>query len=165
MSKYEESQVNRLIEAVYRFWGKGLSKEDCISGCWITYLEYKNKYGKESLHYWQDVAERMAEEISRIRKSRNERCRIESKLSLNQQYGDSGEEIRSILFPVKGDFTNSVILWEFAKQLGLEKWRIMSYIANDEDDDYIMKKLGISEQRYLQIKAELREDMKGYIDS
>lgn len=165
MSKYEENQVNRLIEGVYLFHGQGLSKEDCVSGCWIVYLEYKKKHGIDSALYWEEAAKCMTEEVRRIRMLRNNRYRVQARISMDQRFGDSKEEIRSILFPAKGDFTNSVVLWDFAGRLGVEKHRIMSYMANGEDDSYIMERMGISVRRYQQIKTELREDMNRYINS
>lgn len=165
MSKHEEEQVTRLIEAVYRYCGKGLPKEDFVSDCWVAYLEYKENIKTNSMNYWKKVTEYMFVELSKLRTIRNNKYRIESRLSLNQKCGESREEMSSILFPVNGDFTKGVILWDFASGLGPEKSMIMSYMAHGEDDGYIMERMGIALQRYQMLKMELRDDMTEYINS
>ena len=165
MSRYEEEQVGRLIEKIYQIYGRGLPKADCVSDCWISYLEYRKSHGKNFRCRWERVTEYMIDEIRQIRKLRNNRIRLESRLSLDQSFCDNDEDIRSILFPAKGDFTKGVILWDYAWHLGVEKSRILRYMVRDEDDSYIMRKLGLSEQRYRELKTELREDMTVYINS
>ena len=87
---------------------------------------------------------------------------LESKLSLDQTIGDSREDIRSILFPVQGDFTNGVILWQYAKSLGKTKYKIMQCMVQEIGDADIIDKLHISSELYYQLKEELKNDMRIY---
>ena len=83
---------------------------------------------------------------------------------MNQTYMDSEEEIGSISFPKQGDFTKMFDFWDFAMRLGNEKYWIIHGLVNGEDDEYIIKKLKLSDKRYYDVKADLQKDMLYYIN-
>lgn len=166
MSRREEQHVQRLSEAAYYSFGKGLLKDDVISVCWVAYLENKQKLiGFHSEDYWMEAAKYMEKYIAVMRRDRNRRCSVQSKLSMNQTCNDSGEEIGSILFHIYGDFTKSVALWDYARRLGEKKWKIIKCIVYGDDDREIMRRVNMDEECYWEIKKGLQEDMNRYINS
>ena len=116
MSEYERNEVMALLDEVYAQCGSGLNYEECLAEGWLAYVEAKQKLSVFSEQFWKNISIEIVERLTEIRKDRNRKMALESKLSLDQTIGDSREDIRSILFPVQGDFTNGVILWQYAKR-------------------------------------------------
>ncbi len=165
MSEYERDQVASLIDEVCRQCGGGLDGEELRSNCWLAYFEMKKKLaGCSSFYFWPVAAEHMIRAAEEMRAARNDRYSLESRMSLNQIARNCGKEIGDAIFPKGNDFTRGVALWDYARRLGETKYRIICYLAQGEEDDYIIEKMAISESRYLEIMAELREDLKDYIN-
>lgn len=102
--------------------------------------------------------------ISGFKKIRNNRIRIESRLSLNQRFGEEKEEIGAI-FPGKtGDFANYVALWDYAERLGSIKYEILNLMNAREEDYDIMRILHLDKEDYYGLKKELREDFLYYLE-
>lgn len=167
MSNYEYQQVNRFLHEIYCIWGRNLDEDDCRSEGWIVYLEGRRKYRYDigDSEYWEYVEKNYIKRINEIRKNRNKRCQLESKMSLNKIYDDEREEIGNIFWSRTGNFENSVILWDYIKKLGNIKNSILHLMAGREGDDEIMKIMRLSEEDYYTIKLELRDDFGKYINS
>lgn len=117
ISRYEENQVDRFLYDLYLLWGGNLDEDMCIGEGWIVYLEGREKYQYDigDAEYWEYVRTNVKKLFLDLRKIRNNRIRIESRLSLNQRFGEEKEEIGAI-FPGKtGDFANYVALWDYAE--------------------------------------------------
>ncbi len=161
MSKNEERLVDSLIREIVFINGRGLDKEDCYIVCWIAYLENKTLYmGRAS--FWEDVALCIIKEVDSLRKNRSSRCRIESKLSLDQKIGPLDTEVREYLRPRRMYFEDRIALWDFAGRLGAEKEQVMRFMAQGEDEDYIRKIMRFSKIEYSHLREELKEDMMYY---
>lgn len=164
MSRYEQEQILLLIDEIYRQYGRGWEREEFLANCFLAYAEIRNKIKKDySINYWAFVAEYILSRIQEMRTARNNRYMLESKLSLNQKFEESDDEIGTALFHSYGDFTNSVVLWNYVKGLSEVKYRIMQYMAWGEDDSYIMQVMHMSEKQYHTLKMELRKDMEIFI--
>ena len=112
ISRYEENQVDRFLYDLYLLWGGNLDEDMCIGEGWIVYLEGREKYQYDigDAEYWEYVRTNVKKLFLDLRKIRNNRIRIESRLSLNQRFGEEKEEIGAI-FPGKtGDFANYLSL-------------------------------------------------------
>ena len=164
MSEYERNEVMALLDEVYAQCGSGLNYEECLAEGWLAYVEAKQKLSVFSEQFWQNILIEIVERLAEIRKDRNRKMALESKLSLDQTIGDSREDIRSILFPVQGDFTNGVILWQYAKSLGKTKYKMMQCMAQEMEDADIIEKLHMTSELYYKLKEELKNDMKIYKD-
>lgn len=165
-SEYEIQQVNRIIDEIYKTMS-GLDREECQSAGWCSYMEMKNaflfQYHTES--YWETVINGIVDEFEQMRIERNNKISLESTLSLNQHLGDSEEEAGEILFPIQGDFTNGVILWDYLKGLGEEKYPILRLMSDREEDSDIIEILHLDKNKYFEIKEQLKEDMRVYEES
>ena len=129
-----------MIQQIYIVYGRGLPREDTISECWVSYLEHKDLYyGLPGLTFWTRVAEHMIGCVKKIHRDKIRRYHGESKVSLNQRYMNSKEEIGNYTFPRQGDFTKKIDLWDYAMRLGKEKYRIIRGLINGEEDEYIAK--------------------------
>lgn len=164
MSEYERKEVMILIDEIYAQCGRGLSYEECLAEGWLAYAEARQGLSVFSKQFWLDVSGAIIERLAEMRKNRNRKISLESKLSLDQKVGDSKEDLRSILFPVQGDFTNGVILWQYAKSLGKIKYKMMQYMAQGIEDAYIIDRLHMTNELYYELKEELKTDMKMYMD-
>ncbi len=163
MSKCEEILVDRLVKRIVSRIGRGLDKQDCYIVCWIAYLENRSMYlGK--LSFWEDITLCIIFEVDKLRKERNRRFRMQSKLSLDQKIDSSDIEVREILRPKKMGFEDGIALWDYAKRLGKEKERIMRLMAQGENDQYIMNKMNISKTKYERLREELKKDMIRYLN-
>ena len=102
ISRYEENQVDRFLYDLYLLWGGNLDEDMCIGEGWIVYLEGREKYQYDigDAEYWEYVRTNVKKLFLDLRKIRNNRIRIESRLSLNQRFGEEKEEIGAI-FPGK----------------------------------------------------------------
>lgn len=100
ISRYEENQVDRFLYDLYLLWGGNLDEDMCIGEGWIVYLEGREKYQYDigDAEYWEYVRTNVKKLFLDLRKIRNNRIRIESRLSLNQRFGEEKEEIGAI-FP------------------------------------------------------------------
>ena len=137
----------------------------CISEGWIVYLDGKEKYRYDigDAEYWQYVQENVKRRFAELRTVRNERIRLESRMSLNQTVGDAEEEI-GVLVPAKtGDFVNSIALWDYAQRLGGIKYEVLKLMYAKEEDYDIMRILRLDREDYYEIKRELREDFERYL--
>ena len=124
ISRYEENQVDRFLYDLYLLWGGNLDEDMCIGEGWIVYLEGREKYQYDigDAEYWEYVRTNVKKLFLDLRKIRNNRIRIESRLSLNQRFGEEKEEIGAI-FPGKtGDYD------------------IMRILNLDKEDYYGLKK-------------------------
>lgn len=167
MSDYEINEASKFIYSLYFEAGQGLEEEECISEAWLTFFEAKENYRYGTLDYdfWRFAGEKVIQHLEELRKVRSERIRNESKLSLDLQFGDMKESIGSYLFPVQGDFVKSIILWEYAKSLGDEKYMILKLLSQQEEDYQIMERMHLPLEKFYCKKIELKEDLKKYLDS
>ena len=165
ISIYEELQVEKYLYDLYLLWGRNLEESMCISEGWIVYLDGKEKYRYDigEAEYWQYVQENVKRRFAELRTVRNERIRLESRMSLNQTFGDAEEEI-GVLVPAKtGDFVNSIALWDYAQRLGGIKYEVLKLMYAKEEDYDIMRILRLDREDYYEIKRELREDFERYL--
>lgn len=90
ISRYEENQVDRFLYDLYLLWGGNLDEDMCIGEGWIVYLEGREKYQYDigDAEYWEYVRTNVKKLFLDLRKIRNNRIRIESRLSLNQRFGE-----------------------------------------------------------------------------
>lgn len=166
ISRYEENQVDRFLYDLYLLWGGNLDEDMCIGEGWIVYLEGREKYQYDigDAEYWEYVRTNVKKLFLDLRKIRNNRIRIESRLSLNQRFGEEKEEIGAI-FPGKtGDFANYVALWDYAERLGSIKYEILNLMNAREEDYDIMRILHLDKEDYYGLKKELREDFLYYLE-
>lgn len=165
MSSYEYQQVEQFIQDFYALYGHGLNENECHDELWISYLTEKKKYdlnlcGEE---LWQYIAKKFHIQYEIIRKRRNEKISIESKRSLNSKVGECKEEIVTCLPIRSGNFENSVILWEYAKFLGNEKYWVLRMMNEEAEEEEILEQLNLTPKRYGLIKQELQEDFRKYL--
>ena len=67
----------------------------------------------------------LEEHFDEIRKERNHKMTVESRLSLNQKCGESKEEIGCLFASKSGDFVKRIALWDFMKHLDKRKYKIV----------------------------------------
>ena len=108
---------------------------------------------------------RIKNKLDALRKIRNQRISEESPFSLNQMVLDTGKEAEeTMLFPIQGDFTNGVMLWDCAYRLGWMKHQIMRKLSLQETDQEIMESLHLNLCEYCRMKQELRRDLQEYLE-
>ena len=157
ISRYEENQVDRFLYDLYLLWGGNLDEDMCIGEGWIVYLEGREKYQYDigDAEYWEYVRTNVKKLFLDLRKIRNNRIRIESRLSLNQRFGEEKEEIGAI-FPGKtGDFANYVALWDYAERLG-------SINGVTNGIKYITSKPGLDQQlkvEHIELQPETKKEL------
>ena len=80
---YEEMQVNRFLHDLYVLWGGKLDEEMCIGEGWIVYMEGREKYTSDisDAEYWGYVRDNVKKRLEELKKIRNERMSLESRLS------------------------------------------------------------------------------------
>lgn len=164
LSRYEEEQVTKFLYEMYLLWGGSLDADTCIGEGWITYLEGREKYKYHigDVDYWEYVHSNVKRRLEKLKQVRNERIRLESKLSLNQTFGETKEEIGTIIARKSGDFANSVVLWDYINRLGDQKYKVLKLMYVGEEDYDIMNILHLSQEKYYEIKRELRTDFQHY---
>ena len=166
ISLYEELQVEKYLYELYLLWGGSLEEEMCISEGWIVYLEGKEKYQYDvgDAEYWQYVQENVKRRFAELRTIRNERIRLESRMSLNQTFGDVKEEIGALMPAKTGDFVNWIALWDYAQRLGGIKYEVLRLMYAKEEDYDIMRILYLEKEDYYEIKRTLRKDFQHYLE-
>lgn len=166
ISDYERRQVDKFLYELYSIWGQNLDREECRNEGWMIYLDGRKKYKYDigDAEYWDYVGKNVRKRLEQIRQNRNEKYRLESRMSLNCKYGEEKEEIGTIIPDKSGDFVNGIALWDYLKNLGEQKYRILRLMNAKEDDIDIMKRLYLTEEEYFSIKLELREDFQLYLD-
>ncbi len=166
MSGYEYAQANRFIDRLYRKYRTGLEFEECRSIAFLEYVEARsildNYYNTEAL--WMRAAERIISAFRKARKVRNEKISMESRLSLDQCYGESQEPVYTFLYPGISSFEHSACLWLDLKQLEPLDYRILSYLYRGADDWEIINQLNLSTLEYFERKSALREKLQAYFD-
>ena len=166
MSEYEYRQVSNFIDEVYFIWGRRLNKTECRGECWIVYFEGKRQYQYNitSEEYWDYILLKIKERLKEMKRIKNERIRLESRMSLNCKYGECKEEIMTIIPNRSGDFVNGIALWDYSKSLGKIKYAILRLMNAGEGDLEIINILGVPECEYYGYKAELRSDFERYLN-
>lgn len=164
MSDYEYRQARKIIYTYYEKYGRGLEYEECMDVSWLAYVEVRqqlaNIYNTEIL--WEMARNRIRDELSKLRKIRNEKIRVCSNLSLNQTVGDSKEPVYTYYFPVHGDFVNGLCLWDYIKHLGGPKEKIINMLYRGDDSLDIMDDLKMEELVYYKYIEEIRKDFIKY---
>lgn len=165
VSDYEEKQVNRFLDDLYLLEGRHLKKEECIVEGWIVYLDGRKRYRYSIADsgYWTYVQKNVLKRFKEMRKARNEKIRLESRLSLNQKVGDSREEIGTLIVGKCGDFANNIVLWDYVSHLGKVKYDIVRLMYNREEDRDIMTILKLEKPAYLELKRQLEHDFRIYL--
>lgn len=166
ISMYEENQVERFLYELYLLWGGSLEEATCIGEGWIVYLEGRERYQYDidDVKYWEYVQENVKKRFCELRAIRNERIRLESRLSLNQKFGETREEIGTLIPGKQGDFVKYIALWDYAERLNGREYEILRLMNAREDDYDIMRILHLDKEYYYEIKRELRKDFKRYLD-
>lgn len=113
--------------------------------------------------YWDYVQRILEEHFDEMRKERNDRMKVESRLSLNRKYGESKEEIGCLFASKNGDFVKRIALWDFMDHLGDRKYKVARLLYSREEKKEIIKILELSEHDYDAIIQELRLDFQEYI--
>ena len=164
LSAYEIQQVEEFILELHKEYALKLPLTDYIGESWIAYLEMRKeyKYAITGYWYWENVEKSILEHIDKLKKKRNMQLKIYSRLSLNKTYGTYKEEIGSLFCKNRGDFVNTIALWDYAKRLGPLKYAIIRMMSGGEDDSFIMRTMHLETGRYLEIKKELRDDFIKY---
>lgn len=166
MSQYEYKQASKMIHDCYDNFGQGLDFEECYSASWVAYLEVRervsNIYNTDTL--WVEARPQIIEVIKNIRKIRNDKMRMESRLSLNQTLGESDEPVYTFLFPVHGDFVNGICLWDYIDGLGGKKAKILHLLYQGEDDISIMDRLQLKIFEYYDLIIEIKGDLMVYME-
>ena len=166
MSAYEYEQVNRFIYQLYLEYGVGLEFEECRGIAFLEYAEVRKElddiYNKDFL--WSYSKQRIVAAFKKERKIRNEKIRLEAKLSLNQTIGEADEPVYTVLFPVKGDFTNYVCLWHDMKHFGKASYKLLSGLYWGDEDWEIMERMRMSADHYFELKSQLRNKLEEYIE-
>lgn len=166
ISVYEENQVERFLQDLYLLWGGSLEESMCIGEGWIVYLEGKERYQYDigDAEYWEYVQTNVGNRFAELKSIRSKRIRLESKLSLNQKFGEEKEEIGTLIPGKKGDFVKYIALWDYAQRLGGLKYEVLKLMYAKEDDYDIMRILHLDREYYYEIKRELREDFEDYLE-
>ena len=165
ISTYEEHQVNQFLHELYKLYGKGMEEDEFAADGWEVYLIGKKKWKFDiaDSRYWDYVQQNMEDHIEELRKIRNQRIQLESRLSMNHVVGENKEEIGTLLHGKAGDFANSVILWNYASWLGKEKYSVLNLMNAREEDKDIMQILGLDKESYDRIIDELRVDFQCFL--
>ena len=167
LSSLEYRQVQKFIDKMCKRYGKNLDQEECQSECWFAYWEARTFYPRYEgcCDFWTYAFFRIKNKLDALRKIRNQRISEESPFSLNQMVLDTGKEAEeTMLFPIQGDFTNGVMLWDCAYRLGWMKHQIMRKLSLQETDQEIMESLHLNLCEYCRMKQELRRDLQEYLE-
>lgn len=166
ISRYEENQVDQFLYEVYLIWGSNLEESACMGEGWITYLESKENYKNNinDVEFWEYIQENVIKRFAELRTIRNEKIRLESRLSLNQKFGEAREKIGTLIPGKQGDFVKYIALWDYAERLNGREYEILRLMNAREDDYDIMRILHLDKGYYYEIKSELRKDFKRYLD-
>ncbi len=143
------------------------AREECRSEGWFAYWEARTLYPKYEgcCDFWTYTFFHMKNKLDNLRKTRNKRISEESPFSLNQMVSDANREaIETVLFPIQGDFTSGVMLWDYAYRLGEMKHQIMRKLTLQETDQEIMEALHLNPCEYFRMKQELRQDLQEYLE-
>ena len=163
MSEYEIRLTNELIHEIVKLKGYAMEKEDCIDECWVVYLENRAAC-KTQKDYWDHMTYYLIRRMEELRVQRNRRFRVESRISYNGTMLDSDEQIGDILFASENRHEDSIAFWNFIEGLGTEKCGVAKCLALFGDDDWAMRRMNISKERYDEIKEELKADMMEYLE-
>lgn len=167
LSALEYRQVQKFIDKMCRRYGKNLDQEECQSESWCAYWEARTFYPQYQgcCDFWTYAFLRIKNKLELIRQTRNQRISGESPFSLNQMVADTRKEaVEIVLFPIQGDFTNGVMLWDYAYRLGWIKHQIMRRLSLRETDEEIMQSLHLNLYEYYRMKQELRQDLQKYLE-
>lgn len=165
MSQYETEQLLKFIDAMFPDWKCIMDRGTCRSEGFIAYLRKMGKYRciLDKPQYWDYVQRILEEHFDEMRKERNDRMKVESRLSLNRKYGESKEKIGCLFASKNGDFVKRIALWDFMDHLGDRKYKVARLLYSREEKKEIIKILELSEHDYDAIIQELRLDFQEYI--
>lgn len=166
-TNYEYCQANKVISDIYEIYGSGLDMEECVSASWQAYFEVRHDIGGicNTDIFWELAISKIRDEIQKLRKIRNARINLESKLSLNQIFYDSDEPVYTYIAAKNGDFSNSICMWNYVQSLGRLKASISRMLYYGEDDREIMSKLRLPPEKYYELLRQLKDDFREYVSS
>ena len=166
MSGYEFAQVNNFIYQLYEKYGTGLEFDECRSIGYLEYEETRRAIGDacNTEYLWIYAKGKIAEAFKKARRIRNEKIRLESNLSLNQNIGECKEPVYTIIPAKEHGFDRSVCLWLDLRQLEESDYKIISGLYWGADDWEIINYLRMSTDEYFARKSILREMLQKYLE-
>jgi hypothetical protein len=152
--------ANHFIHRQIRRYPYHMDYEECIQECWRAFLIAKRTYPQVAgCCNFAVYAERcILEALDFLRRRRNQRIALESRLSLDMRYDGYGEAIGERYFRKTGDFTNAVALWDFAQRLGEIKYHILLQLYDRLEDWEIIEENRMLPEHYYALVREMQED-------
>ena len=166
MSEYEWKQMKRFVSQLCEKFGKGLDQEECEGTAYLEYAEARgeagNIYDRDFL--WERARERTIKAFQQLRRERSGRIRIESKLSLAQPAGGSGEPVYTFLHANHGDFVRWVLLRTDLAKFGETEYKIITGLERGYEDGEIMRYLKLYPWEYREKKTEAGRQIRKYLE-
>ena len=165
MSNYEYEQLKRFVRRLYFLYGKGLDYEEYQGTAFLEYSIVRKEI-RELWHpeLWERAEKQIIKAVREMRRERNSKIHLESKMSMDQTLAESKEPVYAVLFPAKGNFANAVCLWVDMKRLGYWEYKILKSLYYGDEDEKIIKKLGVSPENYFALKSKTCERIRKYMD-
>ena len=140
-----------------------ICNDDLFSEGWTAYLEARYNYAAvQGCCNFQDYVEFcIAQRFSELKILENARFSLESKLSLDKKT-PSGESIGACFFRQNGDFTNSVVLWEYMGDFTASERFVASGMCKLDSHEEIKADGGFSESEYRYIVTQLQEKFEDW---
>ena len=158
-SELEFQAVNRFIHQQVRQYGHHMDEEECCAEAWRALLEARYSYHLvEGCCDFRAYAEHcVAEGLDLLRRQRDPRFKLESRLSLDMRYDGARESLGERYFRKTSDCSGIVALRDFMERQGKEKCRVLWHLYYQEDDLVIMEEERLTPERYYGMLEELQE--------
>lgn len=153
MSDNDFRQADDFIMSQINSYGHFMDKNECRQEGWRAFMEAENSYYKVagccSFAVYAQYC--ILDTLDLLRKRRNKRIEIESRLSLDMNFEDCDETVGNRYFCAVNDYLGDVALWDFINRLGKEERQIISLLTQGYGDREIYDELHISRKEYVSL--------------
>ena len=158
-SNREYRACDRFIRREIGMYGYALDKTVCLHEGWRALLEARHSYRKAAgcCSFSAYAAVCIRERMDLMRRSRNRRISLESRLSLDMCFDGSAESVDTRYFLRVGDCSAWIMLKDFIERQEKQSQRILWQMYRGMSDTEIMEENGMSARDYYRALEGLRE--------
>ena len=158
-SDLEYQACSRFIHQEVRRHRGSMDEEECLSEAWRAFLEarYSYRWVAGCCGFRAYAAVCIQESLDLMRRRRNQRISLESRLSLDMCFEGSAESVGARYFRKVGDFSGWVILKDMIERQEEPKRRVLWQMLQGLSDAEIMEEDRMDAQDYYRVIEELQE--------
>ena len=162
MTTERPEEINKVLIALIRRFGRGLEWDDCISEAWIAYMEAERSYHRYAgCCSWETyLSFRVQEALEELRRGRSRRIQLQSPFSLDQPLEENGTPAIQWFPSCQGSFENSLLFWDYVRRLDSPLREMAKNLAQGDSREEIMKEMNMDRAQYDFWRDTLRQELE-----